>query len=336
MMCRKRTIDDQPPFTSRTISGCMVGNYPGTANDLAGPTEDWKDFTGAVAALWPDMTFRGFLDHNATAKRLLSEFTEGSKMVGEDGMLFVIMDNCHSESNTRNGKFKARARGVLRGIGYNKVLVFSAALANQYASDAEFNGGYNGAWHYCLIKTLRRGITYLQWFTEASELIKRLGFTQTPVIEGPLELQNRLVFEGNVITIDVSSHGGQVPDDDGDEADGKDEVVYMHDRAVRDDEIREILDKMDMRIFARNKQIFKTMKVRSIKQKKDWATSWLQPAVSAIALLFIILTSTGVITGEQAAEASPLISSTLGAVSTVITGVIALIGIFVKQDEPVV
>ena len=333
MMCRKRTIDDQPPFTSRTVSGCMVGNYPGTANDLAGPTEDWKDFTKAVAALWPDMTFRGFLDHNATAKRLLSEFTEGSKMVGEDGMMFVIMDNCHSESNTRNGKFKARARGVLRGIGYNKVLVFSAALANQYASDAEFNGGYNGAWHYCLIKTLRKGITYLQWFTEASELIKRLGFTQTPVIEGPLELQNRLVFEGNVITIDVSSHGGQVPDDNGDEADKKDEVIYAYDRAVRDDEIREILEKMDMRIFARNKQILKTMKVKSI--KKDWKQTWLTTALSIVALVFTVLAGFGIIDNNQAAQAGPIVSTTVGALSTAVASVIALIGIL-KKKPPVV
>ena len=78
------------------------------------------------------------------------------------------------------------------------------------------------------------------------------------------------------------------------------------------------------------------MKFRNFKQKKDWATSWLQPAVSAIALLFIILTSTGVITAQEAAEATPLISSTLGAISTAIAGVMALIGIFVKQDEPVV
>jgi hypothetical protein len=335
MMCRKKTITDQPAFTPRTISGCMVGNYPGTANDLAGPTEDWKDLTKAVAALWPDMTFRGFLDHNATAKRLLSEFTEGSKMVGEDGMLFVIMDNCHSESNTRNGKFKARARGVLRGIGYNKVLVFSAALANQYASDAEFNGGYNGAWHYCLIKTLRRGITYLQWFTEASELIKRLGFTQTPVIEGPLELQNRLVFEGNVITIDVSSHGGQVPDNDGDEADGRDEVIYMHDRAVRDDEIREILEKMDMRIFANNKQLIsRSMKIKSFKQTKDWKDDLPNTLISFSFLVFTVLAGFGVIDSNQAAQAGPIVSTTFGALSTAVAGVIALIGIL-KKKPPV-
>lgn len=76
------------------------------------------------------------------------------------------------------------------------------------------------------------------------------------------------------------------------------------------------------------------MKLRSM--KKDWTTAWLQPAVSAIALLFIILTSTGVITGEQATEATPLINSTLGAVSTVISGVVALIGIFFKQETPTV
>ena len=76
------------------------------------------------------------------------------------------------------------------------------------------------------------------------------------------------------------------------------------------------------------------MKLRSM--KKDWTTAWLQPTVSAVALLFIILTSTGVITGEQTTEGTPLISSTLGAVSTVISGVVALIGIFFKQETPTV
>lgn len=332
MMCRKRNITDQPAFTPRTLSGVMVGNYPGTANDLAGPEWDWKIMKEAVASQWPDMNFREFLDGNATAKRLLSEFTEGSKMVGEDGMLFVIMDNCHSESNTRNGKF--RSRKILRGIGYDKVLVFAASMAKQYASDAEFNNQPNGAWHYCLVKTLRRGITYLEWFTAASEMIKRLGFTQTPVIEGPVELQNRLVFEGNVVTIDVSSHGGQVPDQDGDEDDKKDEVIYMYDTFVRDDEIRKILDKMDMRIFAWNKQIFNKMKVKEFKQK-DWKQTWLQTALSIVALVFTVLVSFNVITPEQMTEAQPLVNSTLGGISAVIAGVAALIGIFVKQDAPV-
>jgi len=159
------------------------------------------------------------------------------------------MDNCFSESNTRNGRPRSMRRNhVLRGIGYSRVLAFSASRDEETAADAVFNNKANGAWHYCLIKTLEKGITYLEWFNRAVALLKELGFSQNPVIEGPLELQNRFVFEGNVITIEVSSHGGQINDPHGDEVDNKDEVIYLYDKYVTDDQIRKILDKIDKRI----------------------------------------------------------------------------------------
>jgi hypothetical protein len=75
------------------------------------------------------------------------------------------------------------------------------------------------------------------------------------------------------------------------------------------------------------------MKVKSLREKRDWKDSWLQTAVSIVGLLFVILVSFGVISPEQSAEAQPIVTTTLGAISTVITGVVALIGIFVKQDS---
>lgn len=252
-MCKKKISIDQPEFTSRTISALAISDYPGTANDLAGPVPDAKDFKKAVLSLWPDITHREFLNYNATARRLLSEIQEACNHVGEDGMLFFIMDTCHAESSTRNGGRQRRraVRPALRNIGYDRVLVFSAAMSYEYASDAQFPMGANGAWHYALIKTLERGITYRQWFDRAVAMLRQLGFKQTPVIEGPTELQNRLVFEGNVNTIEVSSHGGQAPDQDGDEPDKLDELIYMYDRAVRDDQIRAILTGMKRRIYLR-------------------------------------------------------------------------------------
>jgi len=334
-MCfKKRTISDQPPFTGRTVSGIVVGDFPGTVNDLEGPVPDFDDLKKEVLDRWPDMTYREFKDEKATRARFLAELNEAVLHVGEDGMLFFIMDTCHAESSTRNGGRMGR-RKAFRGIGFDKVLVFSSSLSSQPSSDAQFPGGANGAWHYALLKTIAKGITYRQWFYNAKALLAKAGFTQVPVIEGSDELQDRLIFEGNVVTIQVSTHGGQIRDRDGDElTDQLDEVIYFVDGTVVDDEIRKIVEKAKRRNFAKHKLINTSMKARN--QKKDWTSSWLQPAVSAIALLFIILTSTGVITGEQAAEASPLISSTLGAISTVITGVVALIGIFFKQDEPVV
>lgn len=82
-----------------------------------------------------------------------------------------------------------------------------------------------------------------------------------------------------------------------------------------------------------NKQIIKTMRAK--KTSRDWKQTWLQTALSIVALVFTVLVSFGVITPEQMTEAQPLVNSTLGGISAVIAGVAALIGIFVKQDEPV-
>lgn len=334
-MCRKKTITDQPAFTDRTVTGIVVGNYPGTANDLAGPVPDFEDLKKEILSRWPDMTYRGFKDSEATRSRFLSELTEAVNHVGEDGMLFFIMDTCHAESSTRNGGLRSRRRKAFRAIGYDKVLVFSSSLSTQSSSDAQFSDGANGAWHYALLKTMAKGITYRQWFDNAKALLAKAGFDQIPVIEGPEHLQNRLIFEGNVITVQVSSHGGQVADQDGDEPDKLDEIIYFYDRSVRDDEIRKILEKTKRRIFANNKQIFKKMKAKSFREKRDWKQTWLQTALSIVALVFTVLVSFGIITPEQMTEAQPLVNSTLGGIAAVIAGVAALIGIFAKQDEPV-
>jgi len=70
------------------------------------------------------------------------------------------------------------------------------------------------------------------------------------------------------------------------------------------------------------------------RELKDYSANWLQTAVSIVGLIFTILVAFGVITPEQSAQAQPLVTSTLGAISTVIAGVVALIGIFFKPDEP--
>ncbi len=66
------------------------------------------------------------------------------------------------------------------------------------------------------------------------------------------------------------------------------------------------------------------------RQLKDYNENWIQTVVSIVALVFTVLVAFGIITPEQSAQAQPLIASTLGAVSSVIAGVIAIIGIFFK------
>ena len=67
---------------------------------------------------------------------------------------------------------------------------------------------------------------------------------------------------------------------------------------------------------------------------RDYSSNWLQTAVAIVGLVFTVLVAFGVITPEQSAEAQPLVTSTLGAISTVIAGVVAIIGIFFKNDDP--
>jgi hypothetical protein len=78
------------------------------------------------------------------------------------------------------------------------------------------------------------------------------------------------------------------------------------------------------------------MKAKSLNKSKDWRDTWLQTTLSIVGLAFAVLVGFGVITPAQSAEAGPLVTSTLTAVSSIIAGVIALIGVFAKQDDPVV
>jgi 6,7-dimethyl-8-ribityllumazine synthase len=71
------------------------------------------------------------------------------------------------------------------------------------------------------------------------------------------------------------------------------------------------------------------MKARNV---KDYSSNWVQTAVSIVGLLFMILVSFGVLTPEQSTQAQPLIATTLGAVSSAIAGVIAIVGIFFKPS----
>ncbi len=73
------------------------------------------------------------------------------------------------------------------------------------------------------------------------------------------------------------------------------------------------------------------MKLRG---KKDYNSNWVQTAVSILGLAFALLVTFGVITPQQSAEAQPIIVSTLQAVSGIIAGVIALIGILFKPSTP--
>jgi hypothetical protein len=261
-MCFKKIIEwfkqdamGRPDYTKNTIVPIIVGNYPGTANDLAGPPYDQVDFQEKILSLWPHYIFRTFIDSEATAGAFLNELQTGVSLIEEGDLLLFINDNCFSESNTKclnspkilgsrffNNpnlplKTKIKSRALRQANNY---LSMSACLDHETAADAEFEHP-NGAYHYALIKTLEKGITYQQWHERAFLLLKQMGFQQSCTLEGPFDLRNRIVFEGNVICYETSSHGSYTYDKDGDELDGQDEGPYLYDRMVLDDEINSII-----------------------------------------------------------------------------------------------
>ena len=71
------------------------------------------------------------------------------------------------------------------------------------------------------------------------------------------------------------------------------------------------------------------MKARNL---KDYSNNWVQTVVSILGLVFVVLTSLGVITPEQSAEGLPIATSVVTAVGTVIGGIIMLIGILFKPS----
>ena len=71
-----------------------------------------------------------------------------------------------------------------------------------------------------------------------------------------------------------------------------------------------------------------------LRNAREYSSGWVQTVVSIVSLLFVILVSFGVLSPEQSAEVQPLIATTLGAVSSVIAGVIAIIGILFKDSTP--
>ncbi len=66
--------------------------------------------------------------------------------------------------------------------------------------------------------------------------------------------------------------------------------------------------------------------------KKEYNDTWVQTAVLVVTLILTLLGSFGVLTPEQTTAATPIISTTLGLIGTIVASVIQLIGIFFKAS----
>jgi len=266
-MCFKKIIDwfrpepdPEPGLIGKRTLITFGRNKYGGGSDLNGCVNDSNNLANKLTGLFSDFVIRKFLDYDVTAKKYLEELENAVKQLSSDATILVLADSCFSETSTRlmnSPKHPTKVRFFDPGLPPRKKnkKMFSKSVINHIlisgceehatSADAYINGKYQGAFTYFAIKTLKKGITYLQWFTEIKKGLADSGFEQVPTIEGPDRLVNRIVFEDETLVIHNSSHGSYTYDKNGDEEDGQDEGYYF-DRLLIDDEVGAILSNFNI------------------------------------------------------------------------------------------
>lgn len=260
---------DPPPIQTNLNKRALlfaINNYTGSANDLKGCLNDQKDFAAKLEALWPgEYDIRKFSDSAATCECYKREVANAIALMHPGGLVNVISDSCFSGTNTkfistnptlvRNRFFLKPDLPPRRKVNIQfakgngspmKWLAFAGCQENQTCADAAFNSRPNGAFSYYFLKALRKGMTWkdLESNVRAYLPSKALEFDQEPYLEGPDQLAYRVIGEGEELWIVNSTHGSQVYDINGDEGDGYDETIYLHNGDVTDDEINALLQQI--------------------------------------------------------------------------------------------
>jgi len=256
-MCRQ----ELPPMVKTKLRFITFGrNRPYGGNNLRGCVNNSYDFTKRFLALDPCFDVRMYLNRRASARNYLKAGGEAISLLDPGATVLILMDSCFSGSATRlltnpahptKNRFfdpglpvpeKVRSR-VFSSKADIHWMVMSACMEQESAADAYIDGRYVGAFSYHAVKSLKKGMTYLEWYQTVRSSLPGKIFSQTPTFEGPFELVNRRVGEGQTLIIHNSSHGSWAIDQDGDEEDGRDEGIYL-DRLLIDDEINIMLQKI--------------------------------------------------------------------------------------------
>lgn len=226
--------------------------------DLNGCWNDSLNLSEFLKSRKSDFDIRKFRDYDATAERYLAEMAGSIQMQNPRTTNLVMADSCFSETITRFGlalfdkKHPTKNRFYDQGLPPRKIVnkVFSGPATNhivmsgckehETSADAYINGKYVGAFTYFAIKAYQDGMTYRQWYNAIRKFLPSQDFTQTPTLEGPDYLLDRIAFEDETNIFHNSSHGSYKYDPHEDEADGQDEGIYL-DHLLIDDEIGNVL-----------------------------------------------------------------------------------------------
>ena len=256
-MCFRKKYPITPITDSaenRLITTCR--NQYGGGNDLRGCINVGNNFMSAFGKAIPGLTLHRYFDYDATEKNYLSSLEQSIALLRPGATVVMIMDSCYSGGATRNSLLSAGYKknrfidpGIIEPEGrvkrvartdFMKWIAISAASEHQTASDAMIGGQYVGAFSYYAYKTLRQGMTWREWFNTIRLYLPSTDFDQIPTIEGPDCLLDRVIGQGQELIVHNSSHGSWVKDTSGDEADGRDEGLYL-DKFISDDKINSVL-----------------------------------------------------------------------------------------------
>jgi hypothetical protein len=248
-----------------------INDYPGSQNDLNGCLNDQRDVANKLNEAFPGFTIRKFSDAVVTKQCYKNEVAAAISCLKPGATVIIMADSCFSGTITKafcNGlegvhrptknRFYRNpelpvSRNVKKGFakgGLMRWITLSGCQENQTSADAYINGEYHGAFTFYAMKVLKPGMTYRQWHEAIRKYLPSVNFDQAPGLEGPDELLDRKVFDGEVLLIHNSSHGTQVYDQNDDESDGYDEAICVISDSgtgiatITDDEINALLTKI--------------------------------------------------------------------------------------------
>lgn len=122
--------------------------------------------------------------------------------IAEGVTVCLLMDSCFSGGVTRNpvrSRFVQTEPTILtrRVSSFEDVInwiVISGCGENQTSADAEINGLWNGAFTFYAMYVMDRADTYKQWFSKIRMCLPNAKFDQSPTIDGPDHLLNKLIL----------------------------------------------------------------------------------------------------------------------------------------------
>jgi hypothetical protein len=251
------------PAKKLTLLSFTINDYPGSINDLRGCNNDGKQVKETFLNFWPDFAVNRFIDSQATVSTFKSSVANGISNLKPGGVGLILPDSCFSGSVTRamlalglnDQPHPTRNRYHLSDPTIHRLrplsiktfvtadninwIVISGCGSSQFSADAYINNAYHGAFTWYAMKTLKPGMTYRQWYDEIKKYLPSSEFEQSPTLEGPNRLLDKVIFEDQTLVIHNSTHGTEL------QGNGEiDQAICLYDGNLRDKEYYKLLQKI--------------------------------------------------------------------------------------------